>query len=189
MTRAWGHRRLRAPWVADESHEARTCPTVAAVASPNWPSHHDANFAHPAKFLKANTRTASSHIYCPKLPTRLPENAKELTKRSRNINIAIVPLVRVHDDATQDLLAIRTADPVVFATLFTLIEQLKVDAYVVSKLAERDFGDDGTETISVSKRNGVRLVEEERLVSQAFQPKRRTNAPTIHLRDAFAVAQ
>jgi hypothetical protein len=59
----------------------------------------------------------------------------------------------------------------VFARLFTLIEQLKVEAYLVSKLVENDFGDDGTEAISVSKRNGARLVEEGRRVSQAFQPK------------------
>jgi hypothetical protein len=59
----------------------------------------------------------------------------------------------------------------VFARVFTPIEQLKVEAYLVFKPVEHDFGDDGTEAISVPKRNGVRLIEEEQLVSQAFQPK------------------
>jgi hypothetical protein len=49
-------------------------PTAAAVALLNWPSQHDANFAHPAKCLKANTHAASGHVYLIKLPTRLPED-------------------------------------------------------------------------------------------------------------------
>jgi hypothetical protein len=62
----------------------------------------------------------------------------------------------------------RTADPVAFARLFTPIKQLKVEAYLVSKLAERDVGDDGTEAISGIEGNGFRLVEEGQPVSQAF---------------------
>ena len=57
-------------------------PTDAAVASLNWPSKHDAKFEHFAKCLKANSHTASSLVYPINLPTRLPEDPKELIAKA-----------------------------------------------------------------------------------------------------------
>jgi hypothetical protein len=67
-------RRHRAPWVADENQGTRTRPTVAAVASLNWPYRYDAKFERLAKSLNANIHAASSYVYTLNSPTRLPED-------------------------------------------------------------------------------------------------------------------
>lgn len=68
-------------------------------------------------------------------------------------------LIQVHNDATQDLLAIRAIDNSVFIRLVTLIEQLKADPKLIDKLLEHGFGNNRNELISVMKWINVQNVE------------------------------
>jgi hypothetical protein len=68
-------------------------------------------------------------------------------------------LIRIHNDATSDLESIKTIDPLGFNRLVALIQQLKVDSLLISKLLDHDFGHDGSKDISVSKWLNVYKIE------------------------------
>lgn len=68
-------------------------------------------------------------------------------------------MLRIHNDATQDLREIRAKDPEAFGKLFALIEQLRVDPQLADKLLDNGFGRDRTGAISVMKWVGVNRAE------------------------------
>lgn len=69
------------------------------------------------------------------------------------------PLIRVHNDATNDLVQIRAHDPVGFARLAAFVQQLRADSALVDKLLDHGHGSDRTGVISVMKWIGVQKVE------------------------------
>jgi len=73
-------------------------------------------------------------------------------------NIAYT-MVRVHSDATSDLLGIKTVDPTSFYRLVAFIEQLKCDSRLIANLLDHGFGDDKNEPISVKKWINIHNVE------------------------------
>jgi hypothetical protein len=65
-------------------------------------------------------------------------------------NIGIV-LLRIHNDAVEDLKAIKATNAVAFGRLFALLEQLRADQNWQSRLLDHGHGAEGREPISVSK--------------------------------------
>ena len=60
-------------------------------------------------------------------------------------------MIRIHNDATSDLIKIRTSDPIAFSRLIAFLEQLQADPGLVLRLLEHKFGNDRSEPISVMK--------------------------------------
>jgi hypothetical protein len=59
--------------------------------------------------------------------------------------------LRVHNDATDDLKRIQTVDPAGFNRLVALIQQLRGDEALISKLLEHGYGDRSDEPVSINK--------------------------------------
>jgi len=64
-------------------------------------------------------------------------------------------VIRVHNDAVEDLRTIKATDPVAAGRLVALIQQLKADPGLKDKLLDQGFGDDRKEPISVKKWHSV----------------------------------
>jgi hypothetical protein len=65
----------------------------------------------------------------------------------------------VHNDAAQDLRALRDSDADAFAKLVALIQQLQKDAVLRSRLLDHGFAGTGDEPISIMKWLGAQKVE------------------------------
>lgn len=75
----------------------------------------------------------------------------------RHIIIGIV-LIRIHNDASADLRAIRASDPEAFGRIFALLEQLRADATWIDRLLDSGHGADRNGPIAVMKWHDVQRV-------------------------------